>query len=806
MFRQFVADFNWDSIKREDVNQYALNFTDKLINLAQDCIPHKQVRIRPQDLPWINGTIRKLMRKRNRLYKKYKRNKTVENYESFKDIRNNVTSSLRKSKKEYFKSLADKLKSASLATSDYWKTLKSFIKPSVNTSIPPICHNGSYISDSSDKAKLLNDFFVSQTSLDDSTATLPNTDLPANNTLHNIIITEEEVRSVLQTLKLGKSSGPDNINNRILKEIAYPISKPLCDLFNYSLSHGIFPDVWKQANVSPLYKKDDPPLVCNYRPISLLSSIGKVMEKIIHKHMFNYFNDHSIITCLQSGFVPGDSTVNQLVDIYNTFCKALDNGLEVRAVFCDISKAFDRVWHKGLIYKLKRAGINGLLLDWLSDYLTNRKQRVVIPGGRSDWQFIRAGVPQGSILGPLLFLLYINDIVTDIQSCVRLFADDTSLYIIVDNPISAAEMINTDLEIIHRWAEKWLVKFNPSKSESLLVSRKNNRNRHPPLIMNTVYINEVQHHKHLGVILSNDGTWHEHINLITSKAWQKIYVMRKLKFMLDRDSLNKIYISFVRPTLEYANIVWDNCTQYEANAIEKIQTEAARIVTGATRLVSLDMLSKETGWESLRDRRYKHKMCQFYKMINDLTPTYLTSLVPSTVENTSAYNLRDSQNIRPLLTRTQLYYKSFLPSCIREWNEIPLNIRNSTSLLSFKQQLNNNNIKVPVYYSSGNRLLQIHHTRLRTNCSSLNQHLHSKNIIGDPLCACGRVETTNHFLLECPQYIQARRDMITTLSTFCIPSLNNLLYGVTTLNNHHNKLIFQSVQKFISDSKRFKLD
>ena len=135
--------------------------------------------------------------------------------------------------------------------------------------------------------------------------------------------------------------------------------------------------------MSLLYKKDDPSLVCNYRPISLLSSIGKVMEKIVHKHMFNYFNDHSLITCLQSAIVPGDSTVNHLVDIYNTFCKALDNGLEVRAVLCDISKAFDRVWHKGLICKLKRAGINGLLLDWLSDYLTctNRKQRVVIPGG-----------------------------------------------------------------------------------------------------------------------------------------------------------------------------------------------------------------------------------------------------------------------------------------------------------------------------------------------------------------------------------------------------------------------------------------
>ena len=170
------------------------------------------------------------------------------------------------------------------------------------------------------------------------------------------------------------------------------------------------------------------------------------------------------------------------------------------------------------MFKLKRAGINALLLDWLTNYLTDRKQRVVIPGGTSDWEFINAGVPQGSILGPLLFLLYINDIVTDIHSSVRLFADDTSLYIIVDDPTDAAEQLNIDLETINRWAETWLVKSNPSKSESLLVSRKVNYNVHPPLIMNRVHINEVQHHIHLGIFLSNDGTWHEHINYITSKA------------------------------------------------------------------------------------------------------------------------------------------------------------------------------------------------------------------------------------------------------------------------------------------------
>ena len=230
------------------------------------------------------------------------------------------------------------------------------------------------------------------------------------------------------------------------------------------------------------------------------------------------------------------------------------------------------------------------------------------------------------------------------------------MYINVDNPINAAGILNADLETIHLWADKWLVKFNPAKSESLLVSRKTNRNAHPPLIMNTEYINEV-HRKHLGIFLSNDGTWHEHIN---TKAWQKIYIMSKLKFLLDRNSLSRIYISVIRPALEYADIVWDNCTQYEINSVEKkIQLEAARIVTGATRLVSVELLYKKTGWEPLQNRRYKHKMCQVYKMVNDLTPFYLTSLFPSIVENTSAYHLRDSQNIRPLLTELNYIINPF---------------------------------------------------------------------------------------------------------------------------------------------------
>ena len=199
-------------------------------------------------------------------------------------------------------------------------------------------------------------------------------------------------------------------------------------------------------------------------------------------------------------------------------------------------------------------------------------------------------MPQGSILGPILFLIYINDIVAEIGSNIRLFADDTSLYIIVENPITSAVCLNLDLSKISIWANNWLVDFNPIKTESMMISRKLNKPVHPPLFMQEVQIAEVSSHKHLGLILSNDCTWHQHIDYITKTAWNRINIMRKLKFKLDRSSLEIIFTTFIRPLLEYGDIVWDNCTQFEKQEIEKIQIEAARIATGTTKLVSLNAL------------------------------------------------------------------------------------------------------------------------------------------------------------------------------------------------------------------------
>ncbi len=398
-----------------------------------------------------------------------------------------------------------------------------------------------------------------------------------------------------------------------------------------------------------------------------------------------------------------------------------------------------------------------------------------------------------------------NDVVQNIVATIKLFADDTSLYIIVDTPEHAAHTLNSDLNSIHEWADRWLVKFNPSKTESLLLSRRINTPQHPPLRMENTIIQEVQQHKHLGLILSSNGTWHPQIDFVKDRAWTRINIMRKLKFRLNRKTLEILYRSFIRPLLEYADVVWDNCTHYEQQDLERLQLEAARIVTGATKRVSFESLYRETGCESLKARRRKRKLILFYKMNNNLSPSYLTSLVPTNVGDTVEYNLRNALNTRTIQCRTQLYQNSFLPPTVQEWNNLSPDIRNSSSLNIFKNHLKADVTPVPTYYYTGQRAAHILHTRIRTNCSSLNHHLYTNNIIDSPSCICGAVETTHHFLLRCPLYTVFRDHMNTILTQMNVETNNAslLLYGDTSASDETNTSIFHVVQDYIIHTKRF---
>ena len=507
--------------------------------------------------------------------------------------------------------MALKLRSVNITSRDWCKVLKSFIV------IPPLMDEtkDTIVVDEHEKTNVLNSYFTKQSTTDDSANSLPDDKNEINdNSLDSITITPAEVLDVLRTLRLGKPSGPDGINNHILRKVALQISNPLSLIYNQSLNTSIFPSSWKISNVFPIFKSGDSAITSNYRPVSLLNTMEKVFESIIFKHVFNHLNDTNFFTPSQSGFLPGDSTVNQVVFLYDKICKALDEGLEIRVIFFDISKAFDKVWHKGLLYKLHKAGIGSKLLSWFSDYLLNRYQRVVQPGAVSDLSSINAGVPQGSIVGLLLFLVYINDIVNDIESNINLLADETSLSMVVGDPDTTGAILQTDINRITDW-----VKFNPSKSESLIISRKRNKPVHPELFMSGVGIPSVQVHKHLGIFISNDGSWDYHVNQSLTKAWKRIGIMRRLKLRLDRTSLQTIYFSFIGPILEYADVIWMNLSQYQKDQIEKVQNEAARIVTGCSKLLSLTDLNKESGWETLSQRRYKHKLILFFKMVNGLS-------------------------------------------------------------------------------------------------------------------------------------------------------------------------------------------
>ena len=693
-----------------------------------------------------------------------------------------------------------------MGTRDWWKLLNSMINNKKCSSMPSLVSPSTNIPVTSDfeKAELLNVYFCDQTSICEDNKTVPTDQVNNVQTrLDSVSLSAQEVNDILRNLKPFKASGPDGISNRFLKEVATEISEPLCDLFNASLSSSKFPSPWKLANVCAVYKKGDKSLVNNYRPISLLNTIEKVFERLVCKHIYNFLHSSNYFTAFQSGFIPGDSAVNQLTCLYDAFCKALDDGLDVRIVFFDISKAFDKVWHKGLLYKLKMAGISGTLLRWFEDYLKDRKQHVVLPGATSGWLTLGAGVPQGSILGPLLFLVYINDIVADVDSNMRLFADDTSMFVIVDNPVNSANRLQLDIDRISGWADKWLVNFNPSKSEHLLISRRVAPVLHPSLYMHDTLIPTVSCHKHLGVHFSDKCTWHNHIDCIKSRAWQRVHIMRKLKFALDRKSLETIYTFFVLPILEYADIVWDNCTLSDKAELDKIHYEAGRIVTGATNLVSIDKLLTDLGWETLQERRNKHKLIQIYKMTHRLTPDYLASLIPPQVGDTMQYNLRNAHNVNLVSARTTLYYNSFLPSTLREWNSLPQYARDIPTLSQFKAFLSRNKPKPKSYFYFGNRNSQVIHARLRMKCSSLNYHLYSKNIVESPRCICGKIENNFHYFFECHRYNQQRQVLINKVSTKAVCSLDLLLYGDESLTYDANVSILEAVFDYIRATKRF---
>ena len=537
-----------------------------------ECVPNKVVLIRPNDKPWYDSTIRSYTRRRDRLKRKAVKTTRREDWRKYKNMRNKVNNLKKYAKERFFNNIENTLiETSDLNPKAYWQLLRHFIKTNKNSEvIPPlksIKENGEVTLAFSDveKANLLNDYFASISTLNEVNAALPTFSLKTQNSLNNIQIQESEIIDVIKTLITNKACGEDQISHFILKKTSYTVAIPLKMLFNRSLSECHFPSQWKSGTVMPLLKKSPSESPSNYRPISLLSCVGKLQERIIFKHIFNFFLTNNLIHRHQSGFLPGHSTVYQLIDLYNQIAQSIDAKQYTCMVFCDVSKAFDRVWHKGLLFKLQQNGITGKLLNWISSYLSERKQRVFVGSSMSSPRVIKAGVPQGTVLGPLFFLVYINDIVENLLSIVRLFADDTSLACSSASIRDIEGILNHDLLVLSTWRKQWLVDFNPSKTEAIIFSC-NDAYYFPNLMFEDILVNFVENHKHLGLTLSSNAKWHSHIENIITSVSKLLGIMRAVKYKLSRKALNNDYISYIRPILEYAAVVWDGCTAYEKNS------------------------------------------------------------------------------------------------------------------------------------------------------------------------------------------------------------------------------------------------
>ena len=445
-----------------DINWQVKTFIEIILNIMSNFIPNEVKMFVPRNPPWINKQLKTLLNRKNRFFKNYKNHGyKMDDKIRLDTFRQECQEAVAKAKTDYLNNLGNKLNDPNTSQKSYWKIINRVMNKCRAPKIPPILVNNVFILNCKEKAKHFNEFFSKQCKLIANNSTLPQFNFITDKRIGHITIQSDEILSLIRNLNPNKASGSDGISGHMLLLCDNSVVLPLKIIFENILKSSTYPDIWKLADVTPIFKKNDKQLIKNYRPISLLPICGKLFEKILFNKLYNYFTANNFITKNQSGFRPGDSTTNQLLYLVNEIHEAFENpkSLEVRAVFLDISKAFDKVWHDGLLFKLKQNGICDNLLKLFESYLYNRKQRVVLNGSHSDYSIIESGVPQGSVLGPLLFLIYINDLEKDIKSNIKFFADDTMLFSVVKDPTVSAANLNHDLNCISQWAQQWKMEF-----------------------------------------------------------------------------------------------------------------------------------------------------------------------------------------------------------------------------------------------------------------------------------------------------------------------------------------------------------
>jgi hypothetical protein len=407
--------------------------------------------------------------------------------------------------------------------------------------------------------------------------------------------------------------------------------------------------------------------------------------------------------------------------------------------------------------------------------------------------------------------VYINDIGENVQSTSHLFADDTSVFSSLGcgGAIHAIDQLNKDLHEIHCWANKWLISIHPKKTVAMLFSLKKHPSVLPPIYLGDQLVSLVPVHSHLGVTLTPTLSWSEHINKMSSKCYKILGVLKKFKYRWTRRTLETCYLSFVRPIIEYADILYDSCGITDSSRLESVQLEAARLVTGAKRGTSHSALYRELGWLTLKERRKIHKLVKIYKIVNRISPDYLCDIIQSFQSKDHHHTRFHAQGCLKIpFCRTAIHKNSPFISGLQLWNRLDVKVKGACSLIAFKHCLKSWFPSKPApFYHISNRSLQVSFTQIRLGFSNLNDDLAIRNCIPDPKCPCGyQRENANHFLLQCPLYSSSRTELyagIYNIQNSLRINVNLLLYGSQTLCPSENETLFILVYKYIESTRRF---
>ena len=692
-FKKKLNSIDWSCLKENnDVNESYDSFMDKFSNVYEECFPLKTTDKKSNRCrrPWITKGILKSINRKNRLYKVSLRNPDVKHKTAYKNYKNKLTNTIRFSKHRYY---SDMFLSLQGDMKKMWMNINNLLGRKKSNSMPNNMYfENKKFTSKQDIANQFNSYFInvgSNLAKSISKSSFSFKQFMSCQDTESFFIKPTSVHEILtlsSNIKISKADGPDGISPRVIKECIHSIVNPLCDIFNMSLCTGIVPDKLKTAKIIPLFKKDNPEYFENYRPVALLSIFAKLLERLMYNRLYDFLIKQNILIHEQFGFRKNYSTSLSVICFTDYILQEIDKGNFCCGVFMDLSKAFDTIDHHILLEKLYLYGIRGIPLQWFNSYLYNRTQYVVVDGVESTHLDVNLGVPQGSVLGPLLFLIYINDIV-NCSSILNffLFADDTVVLHSHKNVNDLMSIVNTELQMLNDWfkCNKLFLNFKKTKYVMFHSKRKKLPLNINPIKIEDMVIERTESINFLGILIHESLDWKYHIANVSSKISRSIGVLSKTKSFLPRNVLLSIYNAIILPHLNYCNEIWGKTYKVHINKLYILQKRAMRHITKSDfRSSSLPLFIK-LKCLPIFDLVRLNILVFMFKYQKGLLPTLFHNMF-KTNSSFHSYQTRLRDNLRTPTIHSTIRSHSIRFTGVHEWNSINNDLKSSTTLTRFR--------------------------------------------------------------------------------------------------------------------------